>query len=370
MRKKSLFNSFCGISVMCLMMSCSFDTSKTITTPIFEENIVDEELFKLSELFNSFRLVKLETNDSCLLGGRRGCKVKKFNSSFYIQSQDAIFHFDNEGKYVKRLDKKGNGPEDYTSIFDFDVVCHDGQDELWISAPGVIRIYDAETFKFKRNIIGPRFIHQLKVINDTTILAVTPEDTIFKILRNDGTIRKSFMKKNMSVSVYKLQQFFTYDERIVYQLGDTQAGVVYDINRDSLHFQEIIRAEDDMLTLEICNDYYERYGYELQDQKMSEDFVGLITVRAFDKNVLFVKSYPDGTKELLAKVGGKDLSMIYAGDGMKVQNDLFDSTNLLFLATMTACESDDSFLFSIPVSMLKIEGIEEDDNFWLLEANC
>ena len=82
MRKKCLLNVLGGICVTCFMMSCSFDTSKISTTPIFEENIVNEELSKLSELFHQYRLIKLETNDSCLLGGRRGCKVKIFNSSF------------------------------------------------------------------------------------------------------------------------------------------------------------------------------------------------------------------------------------------------------------------------------------------------
>ena len=370
MRKKCLLNVLEGICVTCFMMSCSFDTSKISTTPIFEENIVNEELSKLSELFHQYRLIKLETNDSCLLGGRRGCKVKKFNSSFYIQSQDAIYHFDNEGKYVKCLDKKGRGPEEYTSIFDFDVVCHNGQDELWISVPGIIKIYDAESFNFKRNVVGPRYVHQFKIVNDSTIITVTPEDTIFKILRNDGTVRKSFMAKNKSVSVYKLQQFFTHDEKVVYQLDDTQIGVVYDINGDSLYFQDIIHAEDDMLTLERCNDYYERYGYELQGQKMVEDFVRLLAVRTFGGDVLFSKSYPDGTKKLLARVNGKELSMIYAGNDVKARNDLFDSVSLLFLSTMTACESDDSFLFSVPVSILRMEGIKEDDNFWLLEAVC
>lgn len=370
MRKMNLQKSVLGICIMSFMMSCSFDASKTVSNPIFEENVVKEELYKLSDLFKQFRLIKLETNDSCLLGGRRGCKVKKFNDFFYILSQDAIYQFDEEGKFVKCLDKKGGGPEDYSSIFDFDVVCHQRQNELWVSVPGNIKVYDTETFEFKRNVVGPRLVHQLKVVNDSTILAVTPEDTIFKILRSDGTVRKCFMKKDVSVSTYKLQQFFVYSDKVVYQLDDTQTGVVYDIKKDSLYFQNIIHADNDMLTLDRCNDYYNKYGYELQGQKMAEDFVGLITVRAFDKDVLFVKSYPDGTKELLAKVDGKDLSMIYAGDGMKVKNDLFDSTNLLFLATMTACESDDSFLFSIPVSMLKMEGIEKDDNFWLLEANC
>jgi hypothetical protein len=62
--------------------------------------------------------------------------------------------------------------------------------------------------------------------------------------------------------------------------------------------------------------------------------------------------------------------MIYAGNDVKARNDLFDSVSLLFLSTMTACESDDSFLFSVPVSILRMEGIKEDDNFWLLEAVC
>ena len=45
-----------------------------------------------------------------------------------------------------------------------------------------------------------------------------------------------FMKMNISASAYKFQQFFSYKNQIIYQLDDTETGVIYDIDRDSLYF--------------------------------------------------------------------------------------------------------------------------------------
>ena len=70
--------------------------------------------------------------------------ICKFNSSYYVLSQNAIYQFNKEGKFVKSLDKRGGGPEEYSSIFDFDVISYNGEDELWISVPGLIRIYDVD----------------------------------------------------------------------------------------------------------------------------------------------------------------------------------------------------------------------------------
>lgn len=359
-----------GVLSICFFASCSIGRTEVLETPLFKENSIKIEVRKFSELFKQHRLIQLETNDSCLLGGGRGCKAIKFEGSYYVQSGNTICHFDKGGCFVKSLDKRGGGPEEYSSIFDFDVKSFKGENELWVSVPGAIKVYDVETFSLKRNIVGSEYVHQFEIVNDSTIFAVTPDDTTFKILRSDGSVRKSFMEKDISSSMYKFQQFFKYDNLLVYQLGNTKTGVVYDIEKDSLYFQDIIHSNDVFLTLENCKKYYERYGYMSYGMKLTENFIGLSAIRAHEDNVFFVKSFPNGRKEFLAKVDGKDFSMIYAGDDVKVHNDLFNSSSLLFLSTMTACKSDDSFLFLIPVSMLNIEGIEEDDNYWLFEVEC
>lgn len=358
------------VLVICLMVSCSQGRTDIVEAPLFKEELIKKEVKKFSDLFKHYRLIQLETNDSCLLGGGRGVKAVKFNSSYYVLSQNAIYQFNKEGKFVKSLDKRGGGPEEYSSIFDFDVISYNAEDELWISVPGLMKIYDVETFGLKRTVVGPQYVHQFEVINDSTIMAVTPEDTTFKILRGDGSVRKSFMKMDISASAYKFQQFFSYNNQIIYQLDDTETGVIYDIERDSFYFQKILYSGDELLTLEACKNYYEQYGYMSFGIKIAEDFIRLSSIATLGDNVFFVKMFPNGTKELLAKVDGKDFSMIYAGDDVKVHNDLFNSSSLLFLSTMTACKSDDSFLFLIPVSMLNIEGIEEDDNYWLFEVEC
>ncbi len=69
---------------------------------------------------DSLSYVFLETNDSCLIGHID--KVVIYNNRFYILDKEkskTLFIFDSLGKLVKKINREGKGPGEYSTPDDF-----------------------------------------------------------------------------------------------------------------------------------------------------------------------------------------------------------------------------------------------------------
>ena len=72
--------------------------------------------------FQDIRVIPLETNDSVLMAG---CdKVIHHENRYYVLDKrfSNLFIFDEQGKYLERIGKLGNGPGEYQSIYGFDII--------------------------------------------------------------------------------------------------------------------------------------------------------------------------------------------------------------------------------------------------------
>lgn len=78
-------------------------------------NEVKEEV-KLSEFIDSISFIKLETTPACLLGNVRQVIIKKKYIYVLDLSNHCIYVFDKKGSFVSKLDNRGNGPEEYSSL--------------------------------------------------------------------------------------------------------------------------------------------------------------------------------------------------------------------------------------------------------------
>ena len=108
--------------------SCSL-SEKGEPALIDDFEICQQSECKLSELLtDSFRIVPLETSDESLVG--EITKIKKYNHFYYVLSAQTLFCFDADGKFVSKLEKQGEGPEEYIRIEDFDVYTIDGRTEI------------------------------------------------------------------------------------------------------------------------------------------------------------------------------------------------------------------------------------------------
>jgi hypothetical protein len=90
----------------------------------------------LSEIVDSISYIKLETSDSCLIGYIN--RIKYYDKHYYIYDHRAktIYIFDETGKFVKKFNKYGQGPEEY----------------LWVNSfandnDGLLHIHDQESAK-------------------------------------------------------------------------------------------------------------------------------------------------------------------------------------------------------------------------------
>jgi len=89
---------------------------KTISIDIDNE----EKVLKVSEYIANIDFVKLESNINCLIGAIN--KIEVHNNYIYILDRSiskSLFVFKKNGEFVKKIGKKGKGPGEYITIWDF-----------------------------------------------------------------------------------------------------------------------------------------------------------------------------------------------------------------------------------------------------------
>ena len=111
-----------GMFLFVLFASCSNKESGSKNLPFLniEEGLKNQKEMFLSDIADSIGYIKLETTPECLIG----------NGSAYIRNDKVFVHtikparvlvFNTKGKYLYKLDKQGQGPGEYTNLFQFTI---------------------------------------------------------------------------------------------------------------------------------------------------------------------------------------------------------------------------------------------------------
>lgn len=100
-----------------------------------------------SEFFDDYKYVMLESNDSTLITEIKGIDLT--DSLIAVHSGETVFVFDMEGKIEGKIDKRGQGPQEYLGISDFMI---DG-DDIWILSSDNMKflVYD-KVGNFKKDL--------------------------------------------------------------------------------------------------------------------------------------------------------------------------------------------------------------------------
>ena len=75
-------------------------------------NLSEEQIMKCT------KIVRLETNDDCLLAYPKGIKMYG-DMIFVLDQRDCLYSFDSTGKFLRQIGRIGQGPEEYYGITDF-----------------------------------------------------------------------------------------------------------------------------------------------------------------------------------------------------------------------------------------------------------
>jgi len=102
------------IIVAIFFSGCVKHTSKTASSEVININPYEsEDSVNLSEIADSVKCIRLQTDSNNIMGRVREIIVRKKYIYAFDVSQQIIFVFDKTGKYVSKLNKRGDGPDEY-----------------------------------------------------------------------------------------------------------------------------------------------------------------------------------------------------------------------------------------------------------------
>jgi len=131
------------------------------------KNTID---LRLSDMADSFRLVKLETNDNCLISANNYYVGAKYIIAF---SQDGYYKFSSDGKFLKKILSYGRGPNEvsgmlYTYFYD------ENNDLLYLGDDNLRNkylVYDMNSDQFLEPIkMALDYMGWMAVFNDSLIV--------------------------------------------------------------------------------------------------------------------------------------------------------------------------------------------------------
>ena len=120
---------------MLIFVSCNQTRQSTLAEPIQSESVIEgsyvhypikdnrikvdlnkPQKASLFDYFSHIELIPLETNDDVLIGSHT--EIIHYHGRFYVfdRRQYSVFVFDDTGKFIFQLNKRGRGPGEYTNI--------------------------------------------------------------------------------------------------------------------------------------------------------------------------------------------------------------------------------------------------------------
>ncbi len=173
-----------GAALMLLLsiFSCSNSSDSKISDSIDIAGAIGKErIVSLSEIADEVSVIPLETGDSSILGGLSGVKdIIYENGLIYIKDSRGIWIFGRDGKFVRKFSRKGRGPQEYPSLYDFDVDPKTG--DIIIMYPGKFYEYRKDG-SFIRKVTAPvidglnsHFRTEFKVKENLYFCSVSPDD--------------------------------------------------------------------------------------------------------------------------------------------------------------------------------------------------
>ena len=350
MRCKNLITAFTIIAGALMASSCSKqgkDLESNVLLPqISLGNFVDEET-PLSEIIGNYRLIPLETTDESLIGGRSNKIVKK-DGHIFVRSNNEILMFGENGNFQEKLSRIGGGPEEYESIFDYDIVPE--YSEIWVSSnSGIIR-YKYPSMEFSSTIPLKFFANSFKYLGNGTFIAYTPEEIVYKIVSMEGKVLNEYFEKDLANSTTFPVQFVRIDNCIATQLGDSNSAVCYLADSASFKIKDILPPKNEQLaTTEINRKYYDLYGYFDFSSKVRQDYATVGWVRKIGNQALVFMVYPGDERSIIVDNGSSVKEyVVWPEDKNVIKNDICNTPDVPYLVTFGSCDSDDSFLFILP----------------------
>jgi hypothetical protein len=207
----------------------------------------------LSSILRNFEIIRLETVNEFLIG-RRINKIRKKHHQYFISCDNkALVQFDERGRFLRKIQKIGPGPGEYTSLMDFDVLSN-----------GDIIIQDVRKLVFYSG--AGEFIKAIplsfacfnfKIINDEHFLicASGEEYSIYLINGNGDILSKQIERNNLPVLGKMVAFFVSGSTHILYQQDISNDFLSFNTKTGEFSPIHLLCNKDNCLSIQTANKY-------------------------------------------------------------------------------------------------------------------
>ena len=137
----------------------------------FEEGMEVEREVKLSEIADSVTYIRLETTDEGLVRGFQPSLMRCTSKYFIFGEFQNVIQFTRDGKFVRNIGRRGQGPGEYNYILQVDVDEKAGKVYV-LSTSKRFNVYDLETGKYLQSVKLPNWgTSSFLMQNDSTIVS-------------------------------------------------------------------------------------------------------------------------------------------------------------------------------------------------------
>jgi hypothetical protein len=215
----------CLIICSILLVSCNRKQELPLSSKKETIEIRDSDLkknFKGSEIFENVKLVPLETNDESIIG--TVSKIVVVNNTIYIfdTKSRSVLMFDKQGRYLNKIHKVGQGPNEYIDIEDFAVMKN--EDILVLDENKKLIQFNKNTTPSQTYKL-PFYADAIECLNDSILIfngSSFDDKVIVWDLHKERTIG-TFLKFDPKTSARILKPLIKYEDQVyfTYQYSST-----------------------------------------------------------------------------------------------------------------------------------------------------
>lgn len=229
-------------SLVAMLAACNKERSSGLINP---QLVVELDETNLSDLIDTIRFVPLETNDGCLIG--RIKQIKRRNNTFYILADDRVMKFDDKGQFKGVITKIGEGPDEVSMIYDFDI---SNDNDVAISSSDKIIVF-GEDGVVKRKVDLANGLLSVRHIPDGWLVVTSVPfkngNKLVEFDENWDTIRTMMRSPDFDGPNSNIDLISVGPNRYIHQIGHGNELFEYD-TKSSLNYQYKIIDSPEVMT--------------------------------------------------------------------------------------------------------------------------
>lgn len=356
------------IAVFLILFLCACAQTKD-ERPTLNASL-EQQKVSISDLFDKLEVIPLETNDSCLLMWPDKVLCQNGCYEVFDRKHPGLFVFDKDGRFVRKVGRKGHGPGEYTQIYD---VVHDSRNGniCMLSPFGEIFVYNADG-DFQERLELPQKLNywSFEDWGDYFVTWTLPGDKgdkgISLIDKESMLCVKEYWEGNRNLFFLYDRAFHKYKDdvyffrafgREVYCIGKDSLSIAYqwDFGKDNYAVEDFGLSKTDSkeesnLVIQYVRDSTIPYTINHENQTNQYYYVGL--------NFGFT---PQGNCHLFyRKRDGKSFFFRETVEGIRLNPLFFSDECVVCLATDEDLEGYKEALDE--AEMAKLENRQEEDN--------